>query len=833
MMNLKSEHGEANLKELMSSFDKFVSEEAGEGHDPNNLQEMRETFQRFLNEELAEKTWKTKSKGSKLLDTVSKVWTNILKAVDIEKSQPGSSDVHVPSTGPGDKVGKPKRKPKEHSFAIPGKRKYPIHDLKSARKSLARVSQNGDQEEQKVVRAAVEKKWPTLKSSYASHADLDPDIDNLTSGILKVALGDGENNYEESTTEDMNEYGDPESLVPTQQLVEGMDWEMEMNQLDQETAMTVASHHLLDDPWYYRSKWQEQNGTDDALEKSGDDSDDTGLHVDLGSGPVRESGYMGYDLYPYDHGTIVHDLNLGIPLPDECVSKIQMVNSLHTMYGLSDDPKPLLSEIQRVLMPGGQFVYEGPNDIFNYQGLEENTPHLVMTDHDDNDVQKDDQGQIFRQSFTRIARPDAATANDAEPRTGVPIYDELGGDMLAAMDALNYDWGDASTSAQGNRLFGYPSQGALIVNKSKDECQSKPERWIKKGGPGSGPQPGQGHPHEGGKKSGAKDPKKTQATLNRAINAHDDHPSAGNKAKLERAQRDHVEAASAHVENLKQQLHEAKQAPHDKVKASEAKHNEAQAKLKEAQEKYQQAKDKTKATVERINSDRAARGQKPIEHKTEPKKESGKKEEKKPGEHKPEGKHEEHGHKEEHHGEHGKHEGHAEHGHGHGSGLGEAIATATERLAESAEKKSKYRNRITLQKSGSSSRSVRIAKTDTHKQIVYGVITAPNEIDSQEDWMAPEDIEEAAHKYLIDSRVIGGEHTQPLKAVPVESYIAPQDLHFDGQNGPQTVTKGSWVMGVKILDPIEWQKVLDGTYTGFSVGGYGLRDQSNQLHGQF
>lgn len=50
------------------------------------------------------------------------------------------------------------------SFALPVERKYPINDIAHARNALARVSQYGTLAEKKKVRAAVYKKFPTLKS---------------------------------------------------------------------------------------------------------------------------------------------------------------------------------------------------------------------------------------------------------------------------------------------------------------------------------------------------------------------------------------------------------------------------------------------------------------------------------------------------------------------------------------------------------------------------------------------------------------------------------------------------------------------------------------------
>jgi hypothetical protein len=52
---------------------------------------------------------------------------------------------------------------KKSSFALPDQEKYPIPDIEHARNALARVAQHGSAAEKKQVRAAVEKKYPSLK----------------------------------------------------------------------------------------------------------------------------------------------------------------------------------------------------------------------------------------------------------------------------------------------------------------------------------------------------------------------------------------------------------------------------------------------------------------------------------------------------------------------------------------------------------------------------------------------------------------------------------------------------------------------------------------------
>ena len=48
------------------------------------------------------------------------------------------------------------------NFALPGERKYPIHDIEHARNALARVAQHGTPEEKRKVQAAVHRKYPSL-----------------------------------------------------------------------------------------------------------------------------------------------------------------------------------------------------------------------------------------------------------------------------------------------------------------------------------------------------------------------------------------------------------------------------------------------------------------------------------------------------------------------------------------------------------------------------------------------------------------------------------------------------------------------------------------------
>lgn len=525
-----------------------------------------------------------------------------LERLGIEKSQPGSSDVHVPVAGEEERIGK-----------VIG------HAVKTA---LAPD--------------------PVPREKMPEPAE-------------KLGPGAGTN--------------DIPSQFDMQQVVEGMDWEMDNAQVSEPEAYLNVLDALTNDPSHYRKLmashggWFEEtyNTHKDTRQEDTDPFENVGYSLDLGCGPVREGGHIGLDTYPYDYGTVVHDLSLGIPFEDGSCSRVRLGYSLEEM----DDPKALLSEVHRVLMPGGQFIYEGPNDIYNAQEWRTEYPGFVLTNSEQH-VGKEGPGQnTYRQEFSRIASPDPATAQDSQPRTGVASYDSLPADALLAADAVGYFWSDATSSGPGNRRHGYPSQGAMVP------------RVKEMGSAGGG------------------------GWSNRLLWSR---PMTFRKD---------IEGA-------------------EEYNPSEPPRTKEEREVAEALRKPQNPNPPAPAPL---------------------------------------------------------------------------------------------RGTPTVEKILKTARVVQIVKANSAKRIVYGVVLAPNEIDAQDDVMTEEDIERSAHQYLRESRVIGAGHERAIKAHPVESFIAPQDMHFSGQYGEQDVKKGSWVLGVKVDDPSEWAKVESGEYTGFSVGGMGNRQQ--------
>lgn len=663
---------------------KMSEKQAKKKHNPKNLERLKDSFNNFVNEESAEK---------KAFDS------------EIEKSFPSGSSVHVPTAG-----GEDDDLANQHERSV--QPMSPPAELQSTSRSrgvIPPVVANLEAEVEKALNQVDLSSF--YKAGVAFMDGNDPnDYSKSDERIYPAPVESGDVNGDNSDV----------GLYNMQNIVDGIDWESTNNTNgDEDQAKIYALDNLADDPDYYKKKIMEMNSTDDVLAKDVNENEEASVSdwpiaLDLGSGHAREKGHVGMDLYPYDDGTIVHDLSLGIPAEDSSISKIKMSNSLEELD--EPDQKALLSEIQRVLMPGGEFHYEGPNDIWNYPDWIDNGKMELIHHEDSHDnVEKIEGNPYIKQKFQRIAVPDAATADDAEPRIGIAQYDQLPADALLAMDALGYYWSDSTSSGRGNRLHGYPSQGALLDRTEENEAN---EVGMSKKGVEKDLSPSDVRTIEGADIPDYAMPNDLRYPindLNQAVSALT------------------ACAGRAEEENVKNAVYRK----FPSLKGDVTKRPDS-----EMENGNSSIVSLLTAICELIGVKKSAQSK--------------------------------------------------------------------------AEKISKYLN---------DKKVVPIRKVDKKKQVAFCVVLSPEELDAQDDWMTADDIEDTAHNYMQDSRVIGKDHEMPIDATPVESYIAPQDMDWgDGPHGPQTVKKGSWVLGIKIHDPKEWAKVENGDYQGVSVGGLGARD---------
>lgn len=108
--------------------------------------------------------------------------------------------------------------------------------------------------------------------------------------------------------------------------------------------------------------------------------------------------------------------------------------------------------------------------------------------------------------------------------------------------------------------------------------------------------------------------------------------------------------------------------------------------------------------------------------------------------------------------------------------------------------------------------NVTFSNIDLTKQVVYGAVLYPNALAKRKYIISEDDIKEAAYRFMqLDlSKAIDTNHNRVSNGSRVvESYIVKTD--------DDLYPKGTWVLGVKITDPVVWKKILKGDLTGFSV----------------
>jgi hypothetical protein len=131
--------------------------------------------------------------------------------------------------------------------------------------------------------------------------------------------------------------------------------------------------------------------------------------------------------------------------------------------------------------------------------------------------------------------------------------------------------------------------------------------------------------------------------------------------------------------------------------------------------------------------------------------------------------------------------------------------------------------RPTVAKRGLFTRSVPILKFDD-QQIITGVVMEPFSTDTQGDRVLPPEIEKAMFSWAEGTKAIGLQHQSLITdAITVlENWIAREDSVINGQ----PVTKGSWLMSLRINDDSLWAAVKSGAISGFSIGGVATRSAS-------
>ena len=113
------------------------------------------------------------------------------------------------------------------------------------------------------------------------------------------------------------------------------------------------------------------------------------------------------------------------------------------------------------------------------------------------------------------------------------------------------------------------------------------------------------------------------------------------------------------------------------------------------------------------------------------------------------------------------------------------------------------------------------AEEQGEERFVLGVVLEPETVDAQGDVYSADEIRKAAHLFLEEYGGVGLMHQVSVadRVKIVESYLAPDDFAI----GDATVKKGTWLLGVHVLDDALWADVKAGRLTGLSIGGTARR----------
>lgn len=126
--------------------------------------------------------------------------------------------------------------------------------------------------------------------------------------------------------------------------------------------------------------------------------------------------------------------------------------------------------------------------------------------------------------------------------------------------------------------------------------------------------------------------------------------------------------------------------------------------------------------------------------------------------------------------------------------------------------------------------SVEISKVDDSQHLVFGWLSVANDesgntiIDSHGDIITPDELEQAAYDFVLNSRQAGEMHDVIGVGQLVESMVFTEEKQ-EALGIPPGILPVGWWVGFYIDDPDVWAKIQSGEYAAFSIGGLAVREE--------
>jgi len=116
---------------------------------------------------------------------------------------------------------------------------------------------------------------------------------------------------------------------------------------------------------------------------------------------------------------------------------------------------------------------------------------------------------------------------------------------------------------------------------------------------------------------------------------------------------------------------------------------------------------------------------------------------------------------------------------------------------------------------------------DKEEHIVYGIVYEPDVVDAQGDIANAEEIRKACYSFMENSQVFKVSHrSKNLKIRVLENYLAPDDFIIE----ERPVKKGTWILAIRVLDALVWEKIKRGELEGYSMVGVARERDLTKSH---
>lgn len=119
-----------------------------------------------------------------------------------------------------------------------------------------------------------------------------------------------------------------------------------------------------------------------------------------------------------------------------------------------------------------------------------------------------------------------------------------------------------------------------------------------------------------------------------------------------------------------------------------------------------------------------------------------------------------------------------------------------------------------------------IKKIDEEQRLVYGVVYAPDDVDTQGDYATRDTIKQAAYEFMKAASTGNVDRDHDFN--PDEGFIAESWLIKD--EGPDPLfpdeKPGTWCVGIYVVDDNTWDDVKKGKLTGLSLAGVAERKEA-------